>query len=126
VAGWLVLMIAAVKPMRSEPRLADDDHVLSTGRLALPYVPLVVAAVTALIIQIVTGEFEPFLVYTGTMIGLLVMSRQIVDLIETRQLNTRLWSADRGITEEQPTLADTMNAASINAVSMKNDSPRRG
>jgi hypothetical protein len=92
VAGWLVLMIAAVKPTTATLRLADDDHQLSVAGLTLPYAPLIIAAVTALVIQITTGEFEPFLVYTGTVIGLLVIFRQIVDLIETRQYNARLWA----------------------------------
>jgi hypothetical protein len=106
VAGWLVLMVAAVKPTTSALPRPDGDRELSVARIALPYVPLIVAAATALIIQIVTGEFEPFLVYTGTMIGLLVISRQIVDLIESRQLNARLWSADVGFIEQQRTARD--------------------
>ena len=64
------------------------------------------AAVTALIIQIVTGEFEPFLVYTGTMIGLLVISRQIVALIENRQLNARLQATVEQLSEREQELKD--------------------
>jgi len=90
VIGWLLLCASALKPTVAELRPSEDEEEPSITRLALPYAPLVVAAVTALIIQIVTGEFEPFLVYTGTMIGLLVISRQIVALIENRQLNARL------------------------------------
>ena len=106
VLGWLLLMATALKPTVAELRRSDDEEEPSITRLALPYAPLVVAAVTALIIQIVTGEFEPFLVYTGTMIGLLVISRQIVALIENRQLNARLRATVEQLSEREQELKD--------------------
>ena len=106
VVGWLLLTATALKPTVAELRRTDDEEEPSITRLALPYAPLVVAAVTALIIQIVTGEFEPFLVYTGTMIGLLVISRQIVALIENRQLNARLQATVEQLSEREQELKD--------------------
>jgi signal transduction histidine kinase len=106
VLGWLLLMATALKPTVAELRRSDDEDEPSITRLALPYAPLVVAAVTALVIQIVTGEFEPFLVYTGTMIGLLVISRQIVALIENRQLNARLRATVEQLSEREQELKD--------------------
>jgi signal transduction histidine kinase len=106
VVGWLLLCATALKPTVAELRRSDDEIEPSITRLALPYAPLVVAAVTALIIQIVTGEFEPFLVYTGTMIGLLVISRQIVALIENRQLNARLRATVQQLSEREQELKD--------------------
>jgi signal transduction histidine kinase len=106
VLGWLLLMATALKPTVAELRRSDDEDEPSITRLALPYAPLVVAAVTALVIQIVTGEFEPFLVYTGTMIGLLVISRQIVALIENRQLNARLQATVEQLSEREQELKD--------------------
>ena len=106
VIGWLLLCASALKPTVAELRLSEDEEEPSITRLALPYAPLVVAAVTALIIQIVTGEFEPFLVYTGTMIGLLVISRQIVALIENRQLNARLRDTVQQLSVREQELKD--------------------
>jgi K+-sensing histidine kinase KdpD len=106
VLGWLVLCATALKPTVAELRRTDDEVEPSITRLALPYAPLVVAAVTALIIQIFTGDFEPFLVYTGTMIGLLVISRQIVALIENRQLNARLRATVLQLSEREQELKD--------------------
>jgi signal transduction histidine kinase len=106
VLGWLLLMATALKPTVAELRRSDDEDEPSITRLALPYAPLVVAAVTALVIQIVTGQFEPFLVYTGTMIGLLVISRQIVALIENRQLNARLQATVEQLSEREQELKD--------------------
>jgi signal transduction histidine kinase len=108
VVGWLVLCATALKPTVAELRRTDDEVEPSITRLALPYAPLVVAAVTALIIQIFTGEFEPFLVYTGTMIGLLVISRQIVALIENRQLNSNLRATVMQLSEREQELKDSL------------------
>ena len=106
VLGWLLLMATALKPTVAELRRSDDEVEPSITRLALPYAPLIVAAVTGLIIQITTGKFEPFLVYTGTMIGLLVISRQIVALIENRQLNARLRATVEQLSEREQELKD--------------------
>jgi signal transduction histidine kinase len=106
VVGWLLLTATALTPTVAELRRSDDEEEPSVTRLALPYAPLVVAAVTGLIIQIVAGEFEPFLVYTGTMIGLLVITRQIVALIENRQLNARLQATVEQLSEREQELKD--------------------
>jgi signal transduction histidine kinase len=106
VLGWLLLCATALKPTVAELRRSDDEDEPSIMRLALPYAPLVVAALTALIIQIVTGDFDSFLVYTGTMIGLLVISRQIVALIENRQLNSRLRATVLALSEREQELKD--------------------
>ncbi|HEY4729336.1 MAG TPA: histidine kinase dimerization/phospho-acceptor domain-containing protein, partial [Actinomycetes bacterium] len=108
VLGWLLLTATALKPTVAELRRTDDEVEPSITRLALPYAPLVVAAVTALIIQIVTGDFDDFLVYTGTMIGLLVISRQIVALVENRQLNANLRATVLQLSEREQELKDSL------------------
>jgi signal transduction histidine kinase len=106
VIGWLLLAATALKPTVAELRRSDDEEEPSITRLALPYAPLIVAAVTGVGIQITTGEFEPFLVFTGTVIGLLVISRQIVALIENRQLNARLRTTVMQLSEREQELKD--------------------
>jgi signal transduction histidine kinase len=106
VVGWLLLTVTALKPTVAELRRTDDEEEPSVTRLALPYAPLVVAAVTGLMIQVVDGQFEPFLVYTGTMIGLLVITRQIVALTENRQLNARLHATVEQLSEREQELKD--------------------
>jgi signal transduction histidine kinase len=106
VVGWLLLAATALKPTVAELRRSDDEEEPSIMRLALPYAPLIVAAVTGLAIQIGTGKFEPFLVFTGTVIGLLVISRQIVALIENRQLNARLRANVVQLSEREQELKD--------------------
>jgi signal transduction histidine kinase len=109
VLGWLLLTATALKPTVAELRRSDDEEEEpSITRLALPYAPLVMAAVTGLIIQFVAGEFKPFLVYTGTMIGLLVISRQIVALVENRQLNANLRATVMQLSEREQELKDSL------------------
>jgi signal transduction histidine kinase len=108
VVGWLLLLVTALKPTVAELRRTDNEDQPSLIRLVLPYAPLVVAATTGLAIQIVTGRFEPFLVYAGTMIGLLVISRQIVALIENRQLNARLQTTVSQLSEREQELKDAL------------------
>ena len=108
VIGWLLLCATALKPTVAELRHGDDEDEPSITRLALPYAPLIVAAATALIIQAVSGEFAPFLVYTGTMIGLLVISRQIVTLVENRQLNARLQDTVQQLSEREQELKNSL------------------
>ncbi|HKQ02455.1 MAG TPA: ATP-binding protein [Actinomycetes bacterium] len=108
VVGWLLLAATALKPTVAELRRSDDEVEPSITRLALPYAPLIVAAVTGVGIQITTGEFEPFLVFTGTVIGLLVISRQIVALIENRQLNARLRATVVQLSEREQELKDSL------------------
>jgi signal transduction histidine kinase len=108
VVGWLLLMATALKPTVAELRRSDDEIEPSVTRLALPYAPLIVAAVTGLLIQITTGKFEPFLVFTGTIIGLLVISRQIVALIENRQLNANLRATVMQLSEREQELKDSL------------------
>jgi hypothetical protein len=91
LTGWLLFMVAALRPTVAELRRGGQEE-LSVVGLALPYAPLILAAVTSLIVQLVTGSFEPFLVYTGTMLGLLVMGRQIVDVAEHRHIALELQS----------------------------------
>ncbi|MFL5793301.1 MAG: sensor histidine kinase [Actinomycetota bacterium] len=109
VVGWLLLTATAFKPTVAELRRSDDEEEEpSITRLALPYAPLVVAAMTGLIIQAVDGAFEPFLVYTGTIIGLLVISRQIVALVENRQLNANLRATVMQLSEREQELKDSL------------------
>jgi signal transduction histidine kinase len=108
ILGWLLLTATALKPTVAELRRSDDEEEPSITRLALPYAPLVMAAVTGLIIQFVAGEFEPFLVYTGTIIGLLVISRQIVALVENRQLNANLRATVMQLSEREQELKDSL------------------
>ena len=108
VIGWLLLCATALKPTVAELRPSEDEEEPSITRLALPYAPLIVAAVTALIIQAVGGEFKPFLVYIGTIIGLLVISRQIVTLVENRQLNARLRDTVQQLSEREQELKNSL------------------
>jgi signal transduction histidine kinase len=110
VAGWLIFLVAALRPTVAELRRSDDEEEEepSLGRLALPYVPLLMAAVTGLAVQVFRGSFEPFLVFTGTAVGLLVIGRQVVALIENRQLNARLQASVTELARQEQEVKDAL------------------
>jgi hypothetical protein len=122
VVGWLLLAATALKPTVAELRRTDDEVEPSITRLALPYAPLVVAAVAGLGIQITTGEFEPFLVFTGTVIGLLVISRQIVVLIENHQLSANLRATVNQLLERESELKEELRRE-VNAADKRRRQP---
>ena len=111
-AGWLVgyllLLVTALKPTVAELRHGAAEEEPSLGRLALPYVPLLVAAATCIGTQVLKRSFEPFLVFTGTILGLLVVGRQVVALLENRQLNRRLHATVVRLSEREQELRDAL------------------
>jgi signal transduction histidine kinase len=108
LVGWLLFLATALRPAVAELRRSDDEDLPSLSRLALPYVPLLLAAVTGLGVQVFEGSFEPFLVFTGTAVGLLVIGRQVVALVENRQLNTRLQATVLQLAEQEQELKDAL------------------
>ncbi|HEU4399692.1 MAG TPA: ATP-binding protein [Actinomycetota bacterium] len=108
LVGWLLLLATALRPAVAELRRGDDEEAPSLSRLALPYVPLLLAAVTGLAVQVFRGAFESFLVFTGTAVGLLVIGRQVVALVENRQLNTRLQATVQQLAQQEQELKDAL------------------
>jgi diguanylate cyclase len=106
LVGWLLFLVAAFKP--NVAKLRRDDDQLSLSRLALPYVILALAAVAGLVFQAVKGGFDPFLIFTGTGIGVLVIARQIVALVENRQLNQRLQNVVIELSQREQELKDAL------------------
>jgi signal transduction histidine kinase len=108
LVGWLLFLCTALRPAVAEIRRGDDEEFPSLSRLALPYIPLLLAAVTGLGVQVFRGSFEPFLVFTGTAVGLLVIGRQVVALIENRLLTARLQASVVQLAEQEQKLKDAL------------------
>jgi signal transduction histidine kinase len=109
LVGWLLFLATALRPAVAELRRGEDEEeVPSLSRLALPYVPLLLAAVTGLAVQLFKGSFEPFLVFSGTAVGLLVIGRQVVALIENRLLTARLQATVVQLAEQEQKLKDAL------------------
>jgi signal transduction histidine kinase len=109
LVGWLLFLATALRPAVAELRRGEDaEEVPSLSRLALPYVPLLLAAVTGLAVQLFKGSFEPFLVFAGTTVGMLVIGRQVVALIENRLLTARLQATVVQLAEQEQKLKDAL------------------
>jgi signal transduction histidine kinase len=92
LVGWLLVAVAALRPAPAElPRDDDEeDSPASWWRFALPYAPPVAAFVTATFVQAARGRLEPFLIFNGTVIVLLVVARQAVANVENQRLHQRV------------------------------------
>ena len=108
IVGWLIFLAAALRPTVAELRRSDEAEEPSLARLALPYLPLLLAAITGVAVQVFKGSFEPFLVFSGTAVGLLVIGRQVVALIENRQLNARLQATVTELARQEQELKDAL------------------
>jgi signal transduction histidine kinase len=94
LVGWLLLAVAALRPAPVELlRGADDeDTPISWSRFSLPYVLPAIAFVTGIATQVTRGQPEPFLVFNGGVIVLLVIARQVIANIENQRLHQRVRS----------------------------------
>jgi diguanylate cyclase (GGDEF)-like protein len=89
VAGYLLIGLAALRP--SAAPAVPRSH-LDRGRVVLPYVPLVLAAVVGTAVAPLDG----FLVALGIGLALLVVARQLLTLVENSALTRDL---ERTVTE---------------------------
>jgi len=89
VGGFLLVGLAALwaTDRRVEP---PRSRRMMRGQLVLPYVPLAVALVTAIVLYIVDGTVGLFLYVNGAVLVLLVVVRQLVMLRDNLVLNRRL------------------------------------
>jgi signal transduction histidine kinase len=92
LAGYLLLTVAALRTPSAERVHYDDEGVfpLSWPRLALSYLPLAIACITAATVLLTRGQLEPFLVFNGIAMALLVVAWQMVATAENRRLHRRL------------------------------------
>jgi diguanylate cyclase (GGDEF)-like protein len=85
-AGYLLIALAALHPQTGEPGDApSDDEDMSLSGVLLPYAPLVLAAGAALLEEVDRFEGVGLAVLAG-----LVIARQLVTLLENRDLSGRL------------------------------------
>jgi diguanylate cyclase len=91
VAGFLLVGLAAFSPGRQE-RPETNERGQSTAQLVLPYVPLALAAVTAVVEEAKGHSIGSVLLAVGLITTTLVMARQLVTLQDNRRLNRALES----------------------------------
>ncbi len=88
LVGWLLILLAALRPMAAHVDRREERQ--SLARLTLPYALLALAILTVITVRLSTKELNPFLQLDSIVLAALVIARQLVTLIENRQLNRRL------------------------------------
>jgi signal transduction histidine kinase len=86
--GWLLIMVAALRPMAAHVDLREERQ--SLARITLPYALLALAILTVITVKVSTNKLDAFLFIDTMVLAALVIARQLVTLIENRQLNRRL------------------------------------
>jgi signal transduction histidine kinase len=88
VVGWLLILVAALRPMAAHVERQNERQ--SLARITLPYALLALAIMTVITVKLSTNELNRFLFLDSIVLAALVIARQLVTLIENRQLNRRL------------------------------------
>jgi signal transduction histidine kinase len=88
VIGWLLILVAALRPMAAHVERQNERQ--SLARITLPYALLALAILTVITVRLSTDQVNRFLLLDSIVLAALVIARQLVTLIENRQLNRRL------------------------------------
>jgi diguanylate cyclase (GGDEF)-like protein len=92
IAGYLLIFLAAVVPASPHDTVAEEAEV-SMPQTVLPYVPLCVALVVAVVRAASGARFDGLLMATGAVTIAVVLVRQLLTLIENVTLTGRLQSS---------------------------------
>jgi signal transduction histidine kinase len=88
--GWLLIGVAALRPMAAHVDRREERQ--SLARITLPYALLALAILTVITVRMSDADkqLNRFLFIDSMVLAALVIARQLVTLIENRQLNRRL------------------------------------
>jgi len=101
-AGFALILLAARKPV-SPPAASDERAQASEGQpfgVLLPYVAVLAALLTSVIYFARTGSTSAFVAYTRSALILLIVGRQLLTLLENRNLTGNLEARVAGRTAE--------------------------
>jgi signal transduction histidine kinase len=131
--GWLLIGVAALRPMAAHVDRREERQ--SLARITLPYALLALAILTVITVRMSDADkqLNRFLFIDSMVLAALVIARQLVTLIENRQLNRRLERMVEELSEREAQLeralqreqqaaerlraADTMKDTFLRAVS---------
>jgi diguanylate cyclase (GGDEF)-like protein/PAS domain S-box-containing protein len=88
VLGYLLIALAALRPPGRD-RAVTSGGVVTRSQLLLPYLPLALATLTSMVVELARGEIEPFLYWQSLVLTVLVVCRQLLVLLENRALVAR-------------------------------------
>ena len=92
-SAYLLIALASLRRHDTADQHADhrpDEHRLTGPELAIPYLPLLVAAPFAVAWQLSGRPMDPVLFYVGLLLVLLVLARQLVSLRVNTALSSQL------------------------------------
>jgi hypothetical protein len=106
VAGWLLVLVAALRPTAAHiDQREERDQRQPLAPTTLPYALLALAILTVITVRIATDGLDRFLFLDLVALAALVVARQLVTMIENRQLNRRLERKVEELSEREAQLA---------------------
>jgi diguanylate cyclase (GGDEF)-like protein/PAS domain S-box-containing protein len=101
VAGYLLIALGAVRAsLVARSGSAVDERAPGHWTLVLPYIPLAIAAVLAVLAS-VNGPLRPILLWDLLVVVGLVIGRQLVGIWENRALNQKLESQSAALRDSE-------------------------
>ncbi|BCJ42064.1 hypothetical protein GCM10010168_65600 [Actinoplanes ianthinogenes] len=92
--GWLIgfglITIGAARPKDAEPLKSEFSPRLRTSGVLLPYAAVLAALFASVLFHLTTGHSSPFVAYTRSLLILLLIGRQVLTLLENRELTRNL------------------------------------
>jgi diguanylate cyclase (GGDEF)-like protein/PAS domain S-box-containing protein len=93
-AGFSLILLAARKPVDATPGVADNNPARAEAGqpfgVLLPYVAVLGALLTSVVWFARTGQSDAFVAYTRSALILLIVGRQLLTLLENRNLTRNL------------------------------------
>ncbi|MDQ6849942.1 MAG: bifunctional diguanylate cyclase/phosphodiesterase [Actinomycetota bacterium] len=88
--GFLLILLAAVKPTRSVGAWRGEETVGRSMGVLLPYVAVLAAVATSTVELVRSDTVDPFVSWNRSVIILLIVGRQVLTLVENRALTRGL------------------------------------
>jgi diguanylate cyclase (GGDEF)-like protein/PAS domain S-box-containing protein len=90
ILGFGMIIIGAARPRDAEPLKSEFSVRMRMGAVMLPYVAVGAALVVSAMFHLVTGHSTPFVAWTRSLLILLLIGRQVLTLLENRDLTRTL------------------------------------
>ncbi|KUL42235.1 putative bifunctional diguanylate cyclase/phosphodiesterase [Actinoplanes awajinensis] len=92
--GWIfgfgLVIVGAARSRDAEPLKSEFSPRMRFGAVMLPYVAVGAALFASVLFHITTGHSSPFVAYTRSLLILLLIGRQVLTLLENRELTGTL------------------------------------
>ncbi|WP_436527343.1 putative bifunctional diguanylate cyclase/phosphodiesterase [Actinoplanes sp. HUAS TT8] len=88
--GFALVIVGAARPKDAEPLKSEFSSRMQMSGVMLPYIAVGAALFASVLFHIATGHSSPFVAYSRSVLILLLIGRQVLTLLENRDLTRGL------------------------------------